>query len=143
MGRVHDHEPLDSLAVQVRRRPGDHAAPVVPDDHRALAAERRDQRLDVAGERAEVVRPARAGAAVAAQVGRDGAVAGRRERRQLVAPRPAELGEAVQEQDERPVLRSFGERGEAEPAGLDDHGKARCSTAPLAVSPGLGPPAIA
>ena len=137
------HEPLDALRVQVRCRPRRDAAPVVSDDGRALAAERLDQPGRVVAERSQVVRAARLGAVVAAHVRRDRAVAGRRERGQLMAPRARELGEAVQEQDERAVFRPLGERLEPDPVGVQDHGSVMLSTAPLVVSPGCGPPAIA
>ena len=50
-----------------------------------------------------VDRRGRVGAAVAAHVGRDGVVAGRGERRELVPPRVPALGKAVAEQHERPL----------------------------------------
>jgi hypothetical protein len=67
----------------------------VPDDGRALASERGDEAGDVVDERRQVERPLELGLPVAAEVGRDRAVAGGGECGELVAPRAAELGEAV------------------------------------------------
>ena len=99
--------------------------------------------VDVGGERPQVVRAARLRAAVPAQVGRDRAEARRGERGQLVPPRARELGEAVQEQHERTVLRPVRERRELDPVRAELHGSVRNSIAPLVVRPGRGPPAIA
>ena len=80
------------------------------------------QRDDVADEvlGGVVAHLGRAGAAaVAALVGRDGAVAGPPERPQLVAPGPRGLREAVQEQDLPALVRAAGPAGEGEAARLD------------------------
>jgi hypothetical protein len=87
----------------------------VPDDGRPFATERGHEARGVVHERRQVVRPAELRLAVAAQVGRDRPVSGRGERRQLVAPRPAELGEAVQAEDEGAVRGPVGERVELDP----------------------------
>ena len=84
-------------------RPGDPAAPAVPDDHRARLAERADDAGDVGGRGAGVVAARRlVGGAVAAQVHRDRAVAGLGERRPAGAARPT---------------RTAGTRAAAAPAG--------------------------
>ena len=100
--RAEHRERGDQAGVQCGDRPPDHAAPAVADDPRRRFAERADQAGDVAGERPQVV--AARGlvrVAVAAQVHGDGAEARVRERGQLAPPGPPELGEAVQQHDER------------------------------------------
>jgi hypothetical protein len=90
--------------MQSRGRPADVPSPAVPDDDRVALAERLDHSRDVAGEGERVVpawglvRPA-----VPAQVHRRGTKAGLGEERQLVAPRPPELREPVQQQHQRGV----------------------------------------
>ena len=92
----------DEAGVQRGDRPADHAAPAVADDPGRGFAECADQAGDVTGERPQVV--AARGlvrVAVAAQVHGDGVEARVREGGQLATPGPPELGEAVQEHDER------------------------------------------
>jgi hypothetical protein len=92
----------------------------VADDDGVLLTQRADQCGDVGGGGRQVV--AARGlvtAAVAAQVRRDGAEAGRGQRRQLRPPGPPELGEAVQEQDERIVGRATLRDVEPGPVGRD------------------------
>ena len=77
-----------------------------PDEDGLLDAERVEQADQIAGQVMDVVgldlrRPV--AVAVAALVGRDGAEAGRGERRHLMAPRVGQLGEAVAEDDGRPA----------------------------------------
>ena len=82
-------------------------APAVPDDDRVAGAERLDHPGDVLRQGDRVVAVGGlVGAAVAAQVHRDGAVAGPGQCRELVAPGPPELGEAVQQQHRAAVCRA-------------------------------------
>ena len=97
-----DRQAGDQARVQRGDRPADHAAPAVPDDPGRGLAERADQPGDVARERPEVV--AARGlvrVAVAAQVHRDGPEPRLGQRRQLAAPGPPELREAVQQHHQR------------------------------------------
>ncbi len=85
--------------------PGDGAAPVVSDDRRIAFAEGVDQSLDVGDQLGHGVRRHAGGLlalVVAAQVGRDDAEA-LRQLGDLVAPGVPELGEPVQENDERTI----------------------------------------
>src|SRR6476469_2499762 len=92
----------DQSRVERGDGPRQHAAPPVADQVRAGLAERLDEPADVAGEGPGVVAAGwLVGVAVAAQVDGDRAVAGVGQRAELVAPRPPEAGEAVQEQDQR------------------------------------------
>ena len=105
-----------------RHDPGQHAAPVVAHQVEGLHLHGVGERQDVAHEvlGGVVADLGRAGAAaVAALVGRDGAVPGTAERPQLVAPGPRGLGEAVEEQDPPALVRAAGPAGEGEAAGLD------------------------
>ncbi len=96
--------------MQQRRRPGHHAAEVVTDDHRAFGADVIEQADDVGGQLDDVVgvdgdrlrRPA-----VAALIGRQHAVAGLGQRRNLVTPGVRQFGEAVGQHHHRrtPVTR--------------------------------------
>ena len=106
---VEHHELLDQRGPERGDAPGDRAAPVVADDDRPLAAERPDERGSVVDERPEVERPLELRLAVAAQVGCDRPVAGAGQGGKLVPPRAPELGEAVQAEHERPVLRPVGQ----------------------------------
>ena len=90
------------------------------DDDGTFAPERRDEAGGVLDERRQVVRPAELGAAVAPQVGGDGAVAGSAERAELMPPRATELGKAVEAEDERPVLGPLGERMECDSVRAED-----------------------
>ena len=90
------------------------------DDDGLVAPEGGDEARGVLDERRQVVRPAELGAAVAPQVGGDGAVAGYAERAELVTPRATELGKAVEAQDERPVLGPLGQRPELDPVRAED-----------------------
>ena len=89
------------------------------DDDRPLPAERTDQPGHVGDERSDVVGAGDVGVAVPAQVGRDGAVASPTERRQLMAPRPRELGKPVQEEHQWTVGGPGRERMEADPVRLE------------------------
>jgi hypothetical protein len=100
---VHRAERAHRRRLAPCRLPGDDAAPIVPDDVGPLLAQRADQRDDIGDERLDAIAAARlVGEVVAAHVRRDGAVARSGERRQLEAPGVPELGEAVQEQHDRP-----------------------------------------
>ena len=112
-GRAVEHdELLDKRGTQRGDTPGDRAAPVVTDDYRPLAAERRDQRCCVVDERPQVVRPLQLGLPVATQIGGDRSIPGGGEGGQLVLPRAPELGEAVQAEHERSGVRPVGLRVE-------------------------------
>ena len=83
-------------------------APVVADHDRVFLSERVEHPDEVADEmedRVGVDPLRRLGPAVPAHVRRDGVVAGRGERDELVAPRVPALGEAVAEEDERAFAR--------------------------------------
>ena len=103
--RHRDHgQPPDHLGVVGGQRPGDQAAQAVADHDRVRLAQRPDQPGRVGGGRDQVVAAGRlVAAAVAAQVHRDRAEARLGQRGQLMAPGPPELGEAVQQQHQRPV----------------------------------------
>ena len=78
-------------------------APVVPDHDGPLGTDVVEQGRDVIGEVVDpvvtdVARPRRR--AVAALIGREHVPSGRRQRDELVTPRPRRLGEAVQEDDD-------------------------------------------
>src|SRR4051794_40044498 len=92
-----DHESAYDGWMQRAQRPGDLRTPVVTDDDCVALAQRANQAGDVCRQRQGVV-AARwlVTRAVAAQVGRDGAIAAFCEAHHLVAPRPPELGEPVQ-----------------------------------------------
>jgi hypothetical protein len=92
----------------------------VADDHGPVVPEGGDEARGVLDERRQVVRPAELRAAVAPQVGGDGAVAGSAERPELMAPRATELGKAVEAEDERPVLGPLGERMECNSVRAED-----------------------
>ena len=113
MRAIDDHEAAGDLGMLHGEGPRDCAAPVVADED-ARAAERLDQMRDVVDEEREAVVvdvPRLRRVAVAAEVGRDRAQAGRGERGQLLPPRQARLGKAVKEDDERTVaLRLVGQR---------------------------------
>ena len=114
----HGDDGPDDLGLEHRGRPGHQAAPAVPDDHRLGHAQRADDAGDVGRQGARVVALGRVvGAAVAAQVHRDRAVAGVGEGGQLLPPRPPEGREAVQEQDGRSVADV--DDVEARPVGRD------------------------
>jgi hypothetical protein len=121
-----DDQPADGAGVQHRRRPGQQAAPVVPDHDGLAFAERPDQGRHVAGERGQVVPPRRLVAgAVPAEVGRDHPETGVGEVGKLGTPGPPELRKAVQQQHERSAA---GLRGvQPDPVGAD-----------VAVRPGAG-----
>ena len=87
-----------------RERPRDARAPVVADDVRALDLQRvqnRDRVGDAAANAIVVDLFRLARLAEAAQVGRDHAQSGAREGRDLVAPEPRGVGEAVQQEHRR------------------------------------------
>ena len=90
------------------------------DDDGPVALEGCNEVSGVLDERRQVVRATERGAAVAPQVGGDGAVAGFAERAELMAPRATELGKAVETEDERPVLGPLGERMECDSVRAED-----------------------
>jgi hypothetical protein len=108
MRRVDEREREQPLRVKEGRVPREGAAPVVPDDVRAgfllALAKPCNEARKIVEERLDAVRSDARGLVrevVAAQVGRHGAEARSRERGDLVTPRVPELGEAVEEDDER------------------------------------------
>ena len=106
MGRVEDGQPVHDLGVVHRGGPGDGSAPVVTHQQRGLGTAFVDEIADVGGQLVGVVgrdavRPRRQ--VVAAHVGRDDAESRRRERLDLQPPAVPELGEAVQQNDQRPL----------------------------------------
>lgn len=106
MGRVEDGQTVDDLWVVHRRGPGGGSAPVVTDQQRGLGAALADEIAHVGGQLVGGVCRAVVGLrrqVVAAQVGRDHAETGRRERRDLQPPSVPELREAMQQDDQRPV----------------------------------------
>jgi hypothetical protein len=104
VGGVEDDQLVDRRRVAHRQVPGDAAAPVVSGDDRAPFAEVVDQAGDVVRQGFDHVaahtRRLRRGV-IAAHVRSDDAVAGRGQRRDLISPGVPELGEAVQQDDER------------------------------------------
>ena len=99
----------EAVGAQQRGVPGHRRAPVVAGDHRLLGTERIEQADHVADQvqqRVLVDRLRAVGLAVAAHVGRDGVVAGLRQRGELVAPGIPGLRKAVAQQHQRPVARS-------------------------------------
>ncbi len=87
-----DGQPPHDLGEVRGHRPGDQAAPVVPDHDGVRLAQRPDQAGRVGGGGDEVVAARRlVAAAVSAQVGGDGAVAGLAQRAKLLPPGPPEL----------------------------------------------------
>jgi hypothetical protein len=109
MGRVEDGEPLHPVRMPRGRPPGDDAAPVVADQGHPLAPERVGEADHVGDEGVKTVSPNTLGLAaamVASPVGSGDAEARGRQRPDLPAPAEGELGEAVQEDDERAVLRA-------------------------------------
>src|SRR3954471_5959602 len=96
-----DHQPTYDGWVQRTHGPGDLRPPVVTDDDCVAFAQRADQAGDVRRQRQRVVAPRwLVTRAVAAHVGRDGAVAALCEGEHLMPPRPPELGEPVQQDDQ-------------------------------------------
>ena len=116
--------------------PGDRRPPVVARDHRRRLAEGVEEADDIADQMEQRVvldRLRHRGLTVAALVGRDGVIAGLRQRDQLMAPRIPGLGEAVAEDDQRPLARLGHVHAQA--VGLDEsvgdlHGQ---SSRPVAV----------
>ena len=106
MGRVEDGEPLDHLGVVHCDGPGDASAPVVANQQRGLGTELFDETADVVSEQVDgVVLEALwlRGQVVAACVGRDDPKTCRGEWLDLSPPTEPELGEAVQQNDQRPI----------------------------------------
>ena len=94
----------EALRVQQSAMPGYRRAPVVADDDGLLDAEGVQNADRIGGQVAHGVASTalrRIRAAVSAHVGRDGVEAGGGQRGKLLSPGIPELGEAVQEQDER------------------------------------------
>jgi hypothetical protein len=92
--------------VSHREGPRDAGSPVVADDERALLTAITDERRDVVDEALHAVRAhvlGFVGQVVAALVGHDDTKSRGDERADLLPPRVPELGEAMQEHDERPV----------------------------------------
>ena len=90
--------------------PCDPAAPVVADEVEPIDPEGVGEAEHVPDEPVEAVLPRLGGPGpgrVTPLVGRDGAIPGRRQRRELVAPRVGRLREAVEEQDELAVVRTL------------------------------------
>ena len=106
MGGVEDGESVDYLGVVHRHRPGDTSAPVVTDYHRGLGAELGDQAANVGGQQVDGVglkALGLGGQVVATRVGRDDPKTRRHQRRDLQPPTEPELGEAMQQNDQRPL----------------------------------------
>ena len=106
MGGVEDGEAVHDLRMGHRGGPGDAAAPVVPGQQRGLGAAFVDETGDVAGQLVDVVGMDAVwlgGQVVAAQVGGDDPESRRRQRCDLPPPAIPELGEAVQQHDQRPL----------------------------------------
>ena len=102
--------------------PDDRAAPVVADPHGPLAAQPVQQFQHVADDvflRVVVVSGVNARTTVTAHVRRHRTKAERRQRRKLMPPAYGELGPAVDEDDERPVVRARGEIKRGVAVGLD------------------------
>ena len=120
IGERHAHveDGRDPLGMQPPHLPDHHGAPVVPDEGRLLVAEVVEQAAQIGREVVRAVPIDLGGAAappVAPQVGRDGAVPGPSERVQLMPPRVPELGEAVAEDDRRPIGGPGGDHMELDP----------------------------
>src|SRR5450631_557907 len=102
MGHPQCGDGVGDRGLHGRHRPGDPAAPAVPDDRRAALAQGPHDARDICRQREGVVSARRlVGGSVAAQVDGGHVVPGLRECGQLVAPGPPELRKAVQENDER------------------------------------------
>src|ERR1019366_6722815 len=94
-----------SLGVTLGCVPGDACAPVVSDEYRPLGAERVKESAHIFDQLDHPVGLDRlrcVAVAVAAQVGRDGVIAGVGNRLQLVAPRIPELWKPVQQHHDWP-----------------------------------------
>ena len=122
VGDAHVVDGRDPLGVEAPHLPHDHGAPVVPGERRLVVAVVVEQSAQV---RRQLVRPVGGhlgggrAAAVAAQVGGEGAVPGVAQRAELVAPRVPELGEAVAEDHRRAIVRAGGRDVELHAVGLD------------------------
>ena len=106
VGRVEDREAVHHLRVGHRGGPGDAAAPVVPGQQRGLRAAFTDETGDVAGQLVDVVgmdTVRLGGQVVAAQVRGHDAEPRRGEWLDLPPPAVPELGEPVQQHDQRPL----------------------------------------
>ena len=109
MGRLQHRGAEEPPRRKTRHSPRHRRAPVVPDDVESLPPQDVGQAEDVARKNLEPVRVRPFGLAaqvVAALVRRDHAETLRRERREILAPAEPELGETVQEHDERTVVRT-------------------------------------
>lgn len=133
---VHHDEPLDARGEVLRETRRDACAAIVADERDAVDAERIEQRGEIARHVALVVAGrGLVGFAVAAQVGRDHAVVPR-EHRDLVAPREAGFGKAMQQHDDGPgagiddvladAVRGNGVMGECERVGRHVGAPVRC-----------------
>ena len=106
MGRVEDGESVDDFRMIHRGGPGDASAPVVTDQVRGLGTERADETANVGGEQIDAVslesfRLRRQ--VVPTRVGGDHPKARRRERLDLQPPTEPELGEPVQQDEQRTI----------------------------------------
>ena len=146
------HEPVDPVRVVVAEVDGDRAAERVPADRRRLQLERVHEPVEQQGEVVEQVQPARrVRRAVPEQVDRDRAQPARRERHEIVGPRPAVGQQAVDEQHDRRARVAALEVGDAV-AVDDDAARARPATmaqtrtrryairTPVAAAPASRPP---
>ncbi len=104
MRRVEDDQAAHQLGIEHPGQPGHRAAPVVPCDDARPFADLRDHAGDVFGELGKAIGIDRARLrriVVPAQIDGDDMEAGRGQRRNLIPIRIPELGEAVQEHDQR------------------------------------------
>jgi hypothetical protein len=109
VGHGEDHQPAHGTGVQRRHGPAEQPTPVVADDDGVLLAECAHQRRHVGRQRREVVAAGRLVAgAVAAQIGGDHVEAGVGQTGELRSPGPPELGETVQQEDQRSLTRLGG-----------------------------------
>ena len=94
---------MKAVGPKKRAMPGDRRAPVVADDDGLRRAQRVEHANHVADElkqRVLIDLVGLAGLAIAAHVGRDGAIAGLSQRLQLMAPRIPGFRKTVAEEDE-------------------------------------------
>ena len=115
----HTGEPV---RVQQRGAPGHHAAEVVADDDRAFCSDVIEQADDVGGQLDDVVGVDGARlrrTAVAALIGRQHAVAGLGQRRNLVTPGVRQFGEAVGQHHHRRVSIAGIDYPQLHPVGLN------------------------
>ncbi len=107
VGAVHQHDAPEPRGVAGRDPPADHRAPIVPDQVKAVGPVRVGERHHVGGECVELVGGhlgRRVARVIAVHVGDGDVISGLRQRRDLVPPRPPELGESVQQYEQRVAL---------------------------------------